>query len=270
MALFSVVGEGRHDSVRVGNVAIGFAEQLEADKGLSSGDVPVYAVAAEDYWNYDSEGNRVYDRDFVKSLSVDTGADLLFFMNSIKFTNYSTEPLSLYEGYDGYNVTLPYTVGMDIFKGRDIVRLHTSLVADTLYLFVDSSVSETNIGGVVARRLPEVSKHIGKELAKLLSHHWVTQQRILLTYEGNTQWEDAYVLAEEFLWRDAIEIWMKFATSKDSKKAAFAAYNIAVGCEMLEQFELALKWINYSLEMFPLKESEIYKRELLEHLAKMQ
>ncbi len=260
-AIFSVVSNSKPDSMRVANVAIGFAEQLESDRQVDIGSVPVYSIKTEEYMISD-DGGLVPDKDYISSLYADTGSEVMFFINKIQFLQYSVERMSEYSGYDGYNVSLPYVVGLDIFDCRGPEKLYGSVESDTLYLFVDSSVSENNVGGAVAKRLPYISKIIGAELAKSLSPQWVTQNRMLISYETGSEWEDAYMLAEEFQWKEAIDKWMQFAGAKDSKKAAFAAYNIAVGCEMLEQFELALKWIDYSIELFPMKESEIYRRHL--------
>ena len=268
-ALFSVASDARHDSTRVANVAIGFAEQLETDTNMDAGMLPVYSVKADSYWTSDTSGNIVADREYVNTLSADVQAELLFFINKIKFMQYSAHKVQGYTGYEGYNVVLPYMVGLDIFDGADKKQLHSSMQSDSLFLFVDSSVSENNVGGVIAKRLPDISRRIGAELAKLLSPQWITQQRILITYAENSDWEEAYAFAEEFQWKEAIDKWMKFADSKDAKKAAFAAYNIAVGCEMLERFDLAVKWLDYSINLFPMKESEIYRKQLEQNYAKI-
>lgn len=268
-ALFSVASNARHDSTRVANVAIGFAEQLETDTNMDAGMLPVYSVKADSYWTSDTSGNIVADREYVNTLSADVQAELLFFINKIKFMQYSAQKVQGYTGYEGYNVILPYMVGLDVFDGLTGKQLISQMQSDSLFLFVDSSVSENNVGGVIAKRLPNISRRIGAELAKLLSPQWITQQRILITYAENSDWEEAYAFAEEFQWKEAIDKWMKFADSKDAKKAAFAAYNIAVGCEMLERFDLAVKWLDYSINLFPMKESEIYRKQLEQNSAKI-
>jgi tetratricopeptide (TPR) repeat protein len=269
-AIFSVAANAKHDSIRVANVAIGFAEQLEADKNIESGKMPVYSIGAENYWISDANGQMVADKEYVRALAADSDAELLFFINKIKYQQYTVQKVSGYSGYEGFNVVLPYMVGLDLFDGANAKQLHSSMQNDSLFLFVDSSVSENNVGGVIAKKLPDISRRIGAELAKSLSPQWVTQQRILMTYAGNSDWEEAYALAEEFQWKEAIEKWMEFSDSKDAKKAAFASYNIAVGCEMLEQFDLAVKWLDYSMSLFPMKETEIYRRQLDQYRAGMK
>ena len=56
---------------------------------------------------------------------------------------------------------------------------------------------------------------------------------------------------------------MKLANDNNVKRAAFAAYNVAVGCEMLEQFDLALKWIDYSLDKYAFREAQDLKQHLM-------
>ena len=87
---------------------------------------------------------------------------------------------------------------------------------------------------------------------------------MIITYDDAPEWEEAYELAADFRWTEAIDKWMEVVESRNPKKSAFAAYNIAIGCEMVERFDLALKWLDYSLEIYPIKEVKLFREYIKE------
>ena len=120
---------------------------------------------------------------------------------------------------------------------------------------VSSSVSDGNVGGVIAGYLPEISGKIGEKLGSYVSTQWDTQERMLISYEDDSKWETPYLLSQDFKWKEAVELWMNLTESENPKKAAFAAYNIAVGCEMMEQIQLARKWLEFSMKKYRFREA---------------
>ncbi|NTV19427.1 MAG: hypothetical protein HGA83_08365, partial [Bacteroidales bacterium] len=68
----------------------------------------------------------------------------------------------------------------------------------------------------------------------------------------NSAWRKAHSLAMNFQWKEAIDIWMEDASSPDNVKASCAAFNIAVACEMLEKYDLAIEWLDYAKKRYPI------------------
>ena len=73
--------------------------------------------------------------------------------------------------------------------------------------------------------------------------------------------------AMDFNWCEAIKLWMPLTKSESPKKAAFAAYNIAVACEMSGNLALAKEWINFSLNKHKFQYAIDYSNSLKKLLA---
>lgn len=264
-AVFAVAGSAKYDSARVGNVAVGLAEKIEADRGLGRGTVAVWNIPGSEFLGYPGDGGEKVSqqsREYLRTLSAGSGASLLVFVRNLHFLPYSVQRLGSGNYSEGSNVTLPFGVDLEVYDALAGSLVHRGHVADSLYLLVDPSVTSREMGGTIAKYLPQMSKKIGAMLGAGLSPQWITQERIIFSYEGEEEWNEAYSMAIEFKWEEAIEKWTPLAGAKNPRKSACAAYNIAVGCEMLEGYELALKWLDYSLEAFPTREASVFRKYL--------
>ena len=54
----------------------------------------------------------------------------------------------------------------------------------------------------------------------------------------------------DFKWKEAIAGWIPMTESRNARIAAYASYNIAVGCEMMAQFALAREWADFSVKKY--------------------
>ena len=258
VAVFSIVSQNRYDSIRCSNVALGLAEKIEADRGLAKGDVAVYSVPKIEFRGFPSALNdKLTDVDtaYVSQLMLKTGAQMLIFVDNLRFGQYSIPHSVTSVEFDNMNVLVPYNVDMNVFdpvKGETLYKLE---MKDSIYMqMVSTVVNERKVGAMISNYLPDIASKIGEKLASHLSVQWETQERMLVSFE-DMKWEKACGLAQDFKWEEAIKIWMPLAESENPKKAAYAAYNIAVGCEMMEQFDLSRKWIEFSLKKYKFKEA---------------
>ena len=248
VAVFSIVGQNKYDSIRCSSVALGLAEKIEADRGLAKGDVAVYSVPKIEFRGFPSgQNNKVVDVDteYLSQLFVKTGANMFIFVDNLRFGQYSVPYSSVSAEFDNMNV-------YDPVNGQSLFKLE---MKDSVYMqMVSSVVSEKKVGAMISNYLPAIAGKIGQKLASYLSVQWETQERMLVSFD-DAKWEKACDLAQDFKWDEAIKIWMPLSESENPKKAAYAAYNIAVGCEMLEQFALSRKWIEFSLKRYKFKEA---------------
>ena len=116
--IISIIGSGKYDSVRLGNVAAGLAEKIEEDRGRRSGTVTVWSVDENNFPGFPGEGGEKLSgesRKYLSGLSDLSGADLLFFVSRLRFLPYSVQVNSAYSQYDGNNVTLPFEVDFNIY-----------------------------------------------------------------------------------------------------------------------------------------------------------
>lgn len=263
VAVFSISPQSKSDSARMGNVAVGLAEKLEEDRSLSSGEVAVYSIPKVEFSGFGAATDTAY----ISNLMLNSGAHVLVFVDNLRFAQYGVQKNPVNSNYDNVNIIIPYSVELNVYDAMADSLLFSKMERDSIYMQAISSVVEQDrLGGVIADYLPQISHKIGIKLGGYLSQQWITCERMLISYEGEPAWETPYMLAQEFKWNDAVQAWMSLAGSNNPKRAAFAAYNVAVGCEMLEHFDLALRWIDFSLDKYRFHEAI----ELKQHIVRMQ
>lgn len=269
IAIFPVIRSNAQDSSRLGTIAVELAEQLEQDKTLNTGSISVYSLPASEFRGFNQEQSgrmQEYTKDYLNSLMAESGCYMQLFISNLLFQPASVNRQGSYGEFSTVQILLPYSIRLDLYNTLQNSLLYTVNHQDSIYLQVTGTVPDKSVNSIIASHLPEISKKIGTILSGYLTTQWTTLERMLITYDGETDWETPYELAQDFKWQEAIEYWMQSTFSGSAKRAAFAAYNIAVGCEMTEQFPLAQEWIEFSLKKFPFKEA----MELKTHLQHVQ
>lgn len=262
IAVLSVASSARTDSTRSANAALGLAEKLRQDRGWEN-PLPVFSVSTKEFAGFSSPMG--LDKEFLKELMFTTGADLQIFVEDLRFSNYTIESAVNYEAdYSTNIVSLPYTVNMHIYDVLEDSLLCAVAVKDTVYMQLLSDNGKKDYSGFISGKLAEVSSVVGESLASRLTHQWETQERMLVNYPENEDWEKPLELAMKFRWKEAVALWMPMASSSNAHIAAYAAYNIAVGCDMMGQFALAREWADFSVKKYRFRENA----ELVEYLKR--
>ena len=106
--------------------------------------------------------------------------------------------------------------------------------------------------------------NVGNALLKPLRSQWEHETYTVLYFEGlGRKWIDATLKADEMKWAEAIELWMDLAKLKNTTQASCAMYDIALGCYMLEQYDLALEWLDASDKTLPLSLNRGMRKRIL-------
>lgn len=269
VAIFSLTNSNAADSLRIGNVALGLAEKLEKDRNLKTGTISVFSIPQAEFSGFNetkSAAVKNYDKAYLQDLMLKTAGDIQIFIHNLQFGQYTvsnTDPVTY-----AANIILPYKVQIQAYNALQDSILYSMTHTDTVYLQVlnPDRKNITQLSKVVTSNLPDISRKIGEGVASYLTIQWITQERMLITYPGEASWDKAYELAQDFKWNEAIDLWIPLTSSQSLKKSSCAAYNIAVACEMTEQFPLALEWVQYSLKKFKFREAE----ELLRNLQNLK
>lgn len=94
--------------------------------------------------------------------------------------------------------------------------------------------------------LREASTYAGEFIAKTFVPYWQSANRYYFT-NGSVAMRDAVISVKEDKWEEAVNLWQKtFDSSKSTKKKMYAAFNLALGHEMLEQMDEAIDWATKS------------------------
>ena len=106
---------------------------------------------------------------------------------------------------------------------------------------------------------------IGSTLVNPLRSKWEKEQFTVLYFEGlGRKWIDAVLLADDMKWAEAIELWMDLSKSKNPTVSSCARYDVALGCFMLGQYDLALEWLDASDAVRPLSLNKGLRKRILE------
>lgn len=260
IAVLSVASSAKTDSTRSANAALGLAEKLRQDRGWEN-PLPVFSVSTKEFAGFSSPMG--LDKEFLKSLMFTTGADLQIFVENLRFGRYTIESAVNYGAdYSTNIVSLPYTVDMHIYDVLEDSLLYVAAVKDTVYMQMISDNGKKDYNGFISGKLAEVSSVVGESLASGLTHQWEKQERLLVNYPEDEAWEKPLALAMKFRWDEAVALWMPMTSSPNARIAAYAAYNVAVGCEMMERFALAREWADFSVKKYRFRENAELKEYL--------
>ncbi len=253
LAVFSVAGTNVLDSTRAANAALGVAEKLRQDRGFEN-PLPVFSVSTMEFAGFSSPLGT--DKEYLKNLMFSTGADVQIVLENLRYDSFRVESSVNYAAdYSTNIVELPYSVDMHIYDALEDSILFKASVKDTVYMQMLSDAKSREYSGFVASKLSEVSTVVGETLAAMLTRQWNMQERMLVNYPDNDKWELPLAKALDFKWADAIALWMPMTGSENYRVAAYASYNIAVGCEMLGQFALAREWADFSVKKYRFREN---------------
>lgn len=113
--------------------------------------------------------------------------------------------------------------------------------------------------------LNDVSRamNVGNALLRPLRSQWEHESYTVLYFEGlGHKWIDATLKADDLKWAEAIDLWMDLAKLKNPTQASCAMYDIALGCFMLGQYDLALEWLDASDKTLPLSLSKGMRKRI--------
>lgn len=243
----SLVQRGDSDSALLSALAVGIAERLEADLGLDTGSVPVYSMYADEI--------NTGLRDDVKYLHAASGVEFLIVADSMSVGEFSVEiPDEKAYVQGGFMqqtvVSLPYNIRIQVFDSCEPEPVEAWTDNDVMEWTLLSDVPLTRLRAVerVDSELGSSFRSMGGSLAERFLPRWETVNKMLYVYDDN-KWNEACRLAYLFEWEKAMEIWYGEADSPDVRRAACAAHNLSVACEILEMDDMAAQWKARSEEL---------------------
>lgn len=252
-----------NDSLFMESVVRGIANNLEHKLKLPS----------ESIWSFALDEIGAIDREYIRELAFVANSDLLFLLDTLSIETVGVEKRYYItpsgEGREGSFLLGEVRSSLRLFSAREATEIVTLHQVDTAYmeLFSRSDFRVENFPTVMERGVPTIGVQLGEELSNLLFPSWHSVERKLWLYP-TTSWKEALLYASKMRWEEATKIWMGSTHEKDRIKVAAATYNLAVASELTERLELAIKWIDRSLELHPLPGAQAYKLYLIEKFQK--
>ena len=253
-----------NDSTLMLNLATGVASAIEKNLAIDEGGVYVFKHFPVD--------STEYDMSYIHSLSFGSNSDIIIVVDSIQVGHIGIINGVTYNLSGEYITNYIYAPYQSIIKAYDAVS--TDMLAyinqkDTVFweILSKNDLRPEVMAIRASQSMPSVSQSIGVEIVKSLFPAWQQQKRTLY-YFPSQSWNNAVINAREFRWREAMAFWLKQTKERDPVKAAAAAYNIAIACELTDRHELALEWTDLSLKIYKLPGVSDYKQLLIEKLEK--
>jgi len=268
---FSVIAETSDnvtDSTFLSNIGIGIAENLEKENQLEEHQIQVFSVKDTNV-DLDNRNDLIY-------LSSQSNSELMLLLD-----NYKSYGFSVYQKeVDTYNavenqiettVLMPYKSRIRIYDVVKDTMVYQEARLDTLAwtIFGQTKIDKIKALQLIQSKIPVVCKNVGAKVIKNIVPKWKTETRYLYYYNKGL-WYDAKSYAYKFQWGKAMDIWMKYAESKDIIEASCASYNMALACEMTQQYDIAIEWLDLSDSYYKLDTSNILRKILLEKKSKLK
>ena len=232
------------DSVLVAWVANGMAHQLESNMSLMSESIPVIMIS-RDVLDINNPYSRLYMMESEQK-------NAFIILDSIE-VGYVFHDENLYDGgsvigdIGNFIMNVKLDMKIDVYINSADKPLYSAIDTANFRVYIRSERLEgaLNDTSSIARYILRNYRIYGESLAEKLTFAWKRDRRMIYLYDK--KWDNAFSYMVDFEFDKAIDIWLKYTLSpyKPKIKAA-AAYNIAIACELSEDYELALEWLDYS------------------------
>ncbi len=229
------------------SMADGFAYALEQDYGIANGSIGIYRMRKADGANYAT-------KDSLFNILMDTGADVVFLFDTVKFGNmtvggpsrvsYATNPDSLYVS----SGEIPFTLKLYCFDGMNEDEKVQAFGGTTMArpaVYSNGKDDSTVSVAKAWKALGAEGWEAGLEVAESFKSQWKHEQYSVIYYDSK-KWYDALAFAENYEWKAAMDLWLELIDTNDIMKRSCAAYNLSVACYMMGDYPLALAWLDRS------------------------
>lgn len=229
------------------SMADGFAYTLEQDYGIGNNSIGIYRMRQMPGADYSQ-------RDSLFNILMDTGADVVFLFDTLKFgamtvggpsrVSYPSSKDSSYVS----SANIPYTMKLYCYDGmgkEDKVQAFggTSMARPEVY---SAGKDDSSLANYKAwKALGAEGWNAGVLVADSFRSQWKHEQYSVLYYDAD-KWYKALEKAAQYDWKGAMDIWMELLSTSDLMRRACAEYNLSVGCYMLGDYQLATEWLDLS------------------------
>ena len=225
------------DSTFDRNTASAMARVLENDYFGGEELIGMYRIPAVD----------TVSLDLMHSLVMDTEADVIFVMNS----------------------TLGPTLDETRVPVKTQLSVYDSMGEDKVNRYKGSAIltPKDNEAG-----LPEEAERVGSRVASRFLSTWKQETFSLYYFDdfNNSKWDQALRYSYKNDFAKAIDVWMELVKGGSAIKKAAASYDIAMAFYLLEDYEMAAKWLDMADSLENLSLSKGLRKRINERLEKLR
>lgn len=264
IGVVSVSSVDHRDSALVSELGLGVAEKIEVEMGAEPGIVGVYSLP--------TEGGDIVGDGTLDLLAVQTDRDMFIVIDSLNVGSYTSSRNT--KGYyqnssvNVVDVLLPITFKVLAYDVKRLETLYSRQVVDTVTWSVmgEGEILNSTAIAQANAHLKEAFRGLGESVSMIFLPTWNQEERMIVCYSGS-KWTNAYYLASDFKWEQAMEVWLELVKRGGPQKQGAAAYNLAVACEILGRYDTALKWLDYAETKCYFSQMTTLRKKLLASLA---
>lgn len=247
LSIVYLEAENAYGNSMMEGVVSGFASSLETDYGKVQGEIPIFSLKP-------ASGSVYTCRDTMLNLLMDAGTDVVFLFDSLKvgtLTMGATEKVAAVTSADSAYITtgtLPFTLKLycyDSMNKDDKVFTFGGKSTAVPHAYSDGRQEAPVILSRAVASLEAVGCEAGKSVSSTFTSQWKHEQYTIVYFDSE-KWYNAVLYAEQYYWKEAMDIWFGLLNTNDVLKRSAAAYNISVACFMLGDLELASQWLDRS------------------------
>lgn len=272
MAVVYITGNDDNSNAFNASAASGFASRLEEDYFGGHQEIELFKMPAVPGADYSS-------KDTLVNLVLESGKDVVFLFdipelgapivgNPTSTITRKSSPDSAYTTSVAMNFSTKVYV-YDSMNKDDKVLGYTgskSLSTDVLH---GRDTDKQKIARASLKDIPKMAEKAGSLAANTFTSTWTQDSFMVIYYDGAERaWNDAASHAYSFEWDKAIEKWLTLVGSKSAEKRACAAYDIALGCFMSGQPELAIEWLDRSDKEMPINIAKDLRKKIKQYTGR--
>lgn len=268
LAIVYPEGAAPADSVFDRNAASAMARVLEADYFGGEEVIGLYNIPSPDSVSVE----------LMRSLVMDTGYDVVFLLSSslgdpALETNQPVSGARTLDSAYVCPVDIPISTRLCVYDsmGEDKVHRFKGSAVLRPVVYNNGTVSEEGLRTLALGSLGEDAESVGKRVATRFLSQWQAQTFSLYYFDdlNASLWEKALGKAYMGQFSGAIDIWTGLLKGSVIKQAA-ASYNIAMAFYLLEDYEMADRWLSQADKLEHLTLSDGLRKRIDTHLEKLQ
>lgn len=272
MAVVYLTDDNPRDTVFNSFAASGFASRLEEDYFGGARVIELFSAKG-------GEGIEYASKDSLVSLVMETGRDVVFVFDipelgipavnePVKVVGAAVSKDSAYVSH----VSVPFNVKVFVYDSMDKadkVLGFTGKHSLKTEVYSDGSASKDELMGKVWENIPAGAENAGYTAGKMFVSTWRADDFYVIYYDASEEaWDKGAEYAYAYKWKDAVSQWMKLLDCRSDEKKACAAYNIALGCFLCGQPDLALEWLDRSDSYTPVSLSKSLRSKINQYTGK--
>ncbi|MDR2562311.1 MAG: tetratricopeptide repeat protein [Prevotellaceae bacterium] len=256
-----------NDSLMLVKAAFALKNKLEESPKYAGYDFPIYSLP-----RMEIEQNREQlSPEDIAMVSASANAQYLISIEYLKADLWHIRGRGIDEEYGIYSFVRTIVPSEAVFRIYDVAAgtvLDEKIVGDTLVYETVRSPYES-IGSALSRMpdpvnaVPVACERLAFQYADRIAPKWLEEVRYYYsTSNSNADMNFAASCVRRGQWSEAVKTWMKYVDDSDVQLATIARFNLALGCEMMGEYELAIEWLQSVKLKNPKYYSPIYENML--------